>query len=292
MSTQTLTAFEKIIISGLAYKAGIAAVIFDSWSELPERSLQTERSLIDLAQLGVTEEHAVRELLDKSVELRLLDSSAAGYQPRSGAHSLFKRLAFALNTIEYYVSTVHRDATTTRVVLTKPPNPSVLEQKLSELGWRVSELEETHHAFHSMVRAAQGRVVIMTPFFDQKGALWLQELVSFVQPDVKIILILRSLEDESRSDYPDGYDAILHLVRSQRIRVYNYSVPRVAGCGRETFHAKVVLCDRNVAYVGSSNLNTASLEHSMEVGVVLQGRAAADVATVLDAVINASVPWV
>jgi len=68
------------------------------------------------------------------------------------------------------------------------------------------------------------------------------------------------------------------------------SIARADG-GRETFHAKAVLCDRTVAYLGSSNVTAASLEHSMELGVVLEGRAAAGVATVIDSVLYAATEW-
>jgi hypothetical protein len=38
-------------------------------------------------------------------------------------------------------------------------------------------------------------------------------------------------------------------------------------------------------------MNTASLEHSMEMGIALQGKAAVDVATVVDSVLRAAVAW-
>lgn len=131
----------------------------------------------------------------------------------------------------------------------------------------------------------------MTPFFDHTGAAWLQELLSYVTPGVERTLILRSLEDNKRTDYPLGIDTILPWLKAQGIRVFNYSIPRMDG-GRETFHAKAVLCDRSTAYLGSSNVTAASLEHSMEMGVVLEGRAAADVAEVIDAVLAAATSWV
>lgn len=288
---QKLAAFEKQVVAGLAYKAGLAAALLDAWADLPGSSVQSERTLIDLAQLGVTEERAAREVLEKSVELGLLDVAPSGFRPRGSAHSKFRRLAFALNAIEHYVSSVHEDATTVRVVLTKPPRPSTLEQKLSELGWRTSDVESTDHAFHSMVRSAQLRVVVMTPFFDVKGALWLQQLFGVVRSGVERVLVLRSLEDVTRKDYPDGYDFVAPWLKAKGVRVFNYSIPRVEGSGRETFHAKVVLCDRDTAYVGSSNMTSASLECSMEMGVVMQGRAAADIALVLDAVLGAAAQW-
>jgi hypothetical protein len=166
MSAQKLTAFEQAVLAGLADKAGLAAALLEAWADLPNDSAQSARSLVDAAQLGVTEEEATRELLERSVELGLAEAVPFGFKPRAAAHPRFQRLAFALHAVEHYRSTVHRDATVAQVVLTKPPRPSMLEQKLSALGWRTADLEPTEHAFHGMVRAAKHRVVVMTPFFD------------------------------------------------------------------------------------------------------------------------------
>lgn len=290
MSAQKLTAFEQAVLTGLADRAGLTAALLEAWADLPADSAQSARSLVDAAQLGVTEEGATSELLERSVGLGLVDATPVGFKPRNGAHACFQRLAFAFHVVEHYRSFVHRDATVAQVVLTKPPQPSVLEQKLAALGWRTIDLESTEHAFHSMVRAAQRRVVVMTPFFDNTGAAWLQELLSYVSSGVERTLILRSLEDRARKDYPFGFDSISLWLKAQGVRVFSYSIPRTDG-GRETFHAKAVLCDRNSAYLGSSNVTAASLEHSMEMGVVLEGRAAAGVAEVVDAVLAAATPW-
>lgn len=287
MSSQKLTSFEQAVLSGLSETAALAALLLDAWANLLPDSRQTARSLVSAAQLGLTEETAAAVVLRRASTLGLLDEEADGFVPRAGAHAHFGRLAFALNAVEYYQRSVHRDATTVQVVLTKPPRPSVLEQKLSQLGWRTIDLEATEHAFHGLVRAAQRRVVVLTPFFDGKGAVWLQKLLSYVAPGVERILVLRSLEDVNRQDYPAGFDLLEPWLKQESIRVFNYSISRTSG-GRETFHAKAVLCDRASAYLGSSNVNAASLEHSMEMGVVLHGRAAAAVADVVDAVLAAA----
>jgi len=290
MATQRLTAFEQSVLADLAEKAGLAAMVLEAWAELPADSVQSARSLVDAAQLNVTEEGATQSLLERSARLGLVESTPAGFKPRKGTHERFPRLAFALHAVEHYRSSVHRDATVAQVVLTKPPRPSVLEQKLSALGWRTAELVATEKAFHGMVRAARRRVVVMTPFFDATGAKWLQELLSYVSPGVERNLILRSLEDNTRKDYPFGFDAISPWLKAQNVRVFNYSIQRIDG-GRETFHAKAVLCDRMAAYVGSSNLTIASLEHSFELGVVVTGRGATLVSEVIDAVLEASTAY-
>jgi phosphatidylserine/phosphatidylglycerophosphate/cardiolipin synthase-like enzyme len=290
MSAQKLTAFEQAAVAGLAYKAGLAGALLEAWGELPADSVQSARSLSHAAHLGVTEEGATRELLERSTRLGLVEATPFGFKARSGTHTRFRRLAFALYVVDYYLSFVHRDATEAQVVMTKPSQPSVLERKLSALGWRTAALELTENAFQGMVRAAQRRVVVMTPFFDRTGAAWLQDLLTCVAPGVERILILRSLEDQSRKDYPLGYDTIAPWLKTNSVRVFNYSISR-ASSGRETFHAKVVLCDRTAAYLGSSNLTAASIEHSLEMGVVLNGRAVTGVSEVIDAVLATATEW-
>jgi phosphatidylserine/phosphatidylglycerophosphate/cardiolipin synthase-like enzyme len=291
MSAQKLTAFEQMVVAALADKAALAALVLDAWSLLPADAPQTARSLVNAAQLGLTEESATAKLLMRACGLGLAKPAPAdSFLALPGAHIRFSRLSFALHAIEYYRSAVHRDATLAQVVLTKPARPSVLEQKLSDLGWRTADIEPTEHAFHALVRSAQSRVVVMTPFFDTKGAIWLQELLALVVPGVERILVLRSLEDTTRKDYPTGFEHLAPWLKGEAVKVFNYSLSRPAG-GRETFHAKAVLCDRTSAYLGSSNVNTASLEHSMEMGVLLHGRAAAGVADVVDAVLSAASPW-
>ncbi|WP_035813109.1 hypothetical protein, partial [Cupriavidus sp. UYPR2.512] len=168
-----LTAFEQQVLSALGRHAGLAAALFDAWAQLPPTSVQTVRSLVDLAQLGVTEEGAVAQVLRIAGEIGLVEPAPPGYKPKGTCHGRFGRLAFALNCIEHYATAVHRDQTEVQVVLTKPPRPSILEQRLAALGWRTADLEPTEHAFHGIVQAAEKRVVVMTPFFDQKGANWL-----------------------------------------------------------------------------------------------------------------------
>ena len=289
MSAQKLTAFEKTVVAGLTEKAGLAAAVLETWADLPTDLVQSARSLVNSAQLGLTEEWATQCILERSVELGLVEATVSGFKPNCSAHARFQRLAFALYTIEHYKSVIHKDATVAQVVLTKPPNPSTLEQKLSDLGWRTTNLQSTERAFHGMVRDAQRSVIVMTPFFDKIGAIWLQNLLSLVRQGVSRTLILRSLEEPSRKDYPAGFDTIAPWLKAEKVRVLNYSISR--DIGRETFHAKAVLCDRTLAYLGSSNVTSASLDHSMEMGVILHGRAAAQVADVIDAVVAAAMLW-
>ena len=283
-----LSAFEKQAIAALSTRAALAARILETWATLPAGSSQTAASVTALAQLGVTEERRAQQVLADAASAGLLVRQGGGYVMRAQGQPALVRLAYALRAIDFYVSQVHQDETEARVVLTKPPRPSCLEHELGNLGWHTAGIEPTEHAFISLAQEAVKRVVVVTPFFDVKGALWLRELFQQVGKGVLKVLVLRSLDDPGRYDYPAGFDAIAAWLKSEGVAVYNYSIPRVDGMGRETFHAKIVLCDDQAAYVGSSNLNSASLEHSMELGVVLKGRAALDAGTVVEAVLRAA----
>lgn len=282
-----LSAFDKQVLSTLAGKSGVAAAMLDAWSRSAESSIQTARSLVDLSGLGLTEEMAAQWVLEGAASLGLIGRVASGFRPLSDMHAKFGRLSAALFTIDFYKTCVHQDASSASVVLTKPPMPSELERRLAELGWKTSSLEPTERAFRRMVGTAERRVVVMTPFLDTRGGEWLKQVLLSARPGVCKTLVLRSLEDRNRNDYPEGFAVLAPWLLEQGVEVYNYSIPRSSGAGRETFHAKVVLCDRTAAYVGSSNLTSASLAHSMEMGVEVTGRAAEHVAVVLDAVLGA-----
>lgn len=282
-----LSAFDKRVLSALSGKSGVAAAMLHAWSRSAESSIQTARSLVDLSGLGLTEEMAAQLVLEGCSSLGLIAGVAAGFRALPDMHARFASLSAALFAIDFYQTCVHQDASSASVVLTKPPIPSELERRLAELGWRTSDLEPTEFAFRRMVGVALKRVVIMTPFLDVRGGEWLKQVLLSAGPGVGRTLVLRSLEDRTRNDYPEGFAVLAPWLLEQGVEVYNYSIPRSSGAGRETFHAKVVLCDRTVAYVGSSNLTSASLAHSMEMGVAVTGRAAEHVAVVLDAVLGA-----
>lgn len=282
-----LTAFEMQVIAALAPRAGLAAQLFDAWCRLSTTaSIHTAQSLTSLAGLGVTEERGAQEVLAESCRVGLLRKVDRGFVREEQILALMRRLVHALYAIQYYAASVHRDASSARILLTTPPTPCALEAELDSLGWRVGGLEPTTQAFIAMMQRAEHRAVVMTPFLDGRGATWLKQLFLHTKPGVSRILILRRLEAPDRPDYPSGFEDLRTWLAGHEVKVYNYSLARSGVPGRETFHAKVVLCDSTVAYVGSSNFSAASLEHSMEMGAAVEGRAARDVSLVVDAILQ------
>lgn len=193
--------------------------------------------------------------------------------------AVMQQLAWMLQGASNYMESVHHDTDEVEVVLTKPARPSELERALREAGYEQVGLVATGEMFPAMAVGATAQFTVMTPFLDLAGAEVLVQLFNRSAPSVERRLILRS----SPTGLPDCYLAAADRLRQLGVRVFDYRLERDCG-GFETFHAKVVLADRNWAYVGSTNMTQWSLAYSMELGVSLKGRAAGRIARVVEAV--------
>lgn len=75
----------------------------------------------------------------------------------------------------------------------------------------------------------------------------------------------------------------------------DYNVSHGIDSGRalpiETFHAKIVLADDRLAYVGSANILGLGDGTSLEAGVLIDGAAALQLARLVDAVLRVARPF-
>ena len=243
-----------------------------------------EIRLCDEAGLPATQVVSLVSFLKKLHELGLVqERNDLRWQITAPAEA-FKELSPLLGAIAFYRQSIHRDETTAKIVLTRPGQPSNLEEALKNLGFATGRLEVTSEAFGDIAASARRRFVVMTPFLDMHGANWLSKLLGNVNVGVKTTLIIRNLTTPSQPSYPEGCAALREILMASDTVVLDYAVPRAIGSGIETFHAKVVLADDDYAYVGSANMNRSSLETSMELGVLVRGEAARAIARVVDAI--------
>jgi len=79
-------------------------------------------------------------------------------------------------------------------------------------------------------------------------------------------------------------------LRGLQVSVRDYHLSHDAAAGRalpiETFHAKRIVADDSLAYVGSANLLSSSEGLCLETGLLVEGAAAVDVARLVDAVLR------
>jgi len=114
-----------------------------------------------------------------------------------------------------------------------------------------------------------------------------QELEPPQNPGRFKCLILRATKEGLP---PEGLEKVDAQLASLGVEVVNFRLDRPGSPGNETFHAKTVLGDDYAAYVGSSNMNQWSFEHSLELGLYVRGRAAFRIAELLRAIRAVSSP--
>lgn len=243
-----------------------------------------EARLCREARLPDTQVAATVGLLRKLAEIGLVVESPGMQWQTAVKPAIFNELAPLAYAVSFYRNRLHRDETVARVALTRPGQPSKLEDALNAMGFATGRMEVTSEAFSDIAVSAKRQFTVMTPFLDIHGARWLAELLRKVKADVRKTVILRYLRDPAHPSYPEGFITLQPTLAELAVDVLDYAVPRVSGYGTETFHAKVVLADDDYAYVGSANMNRSSLEYSMELGMLVKGDAARTIARIIDAI--------
>jgi hypothetical protein len=170
---------------------------------------------------------------------------------------------------------------TSIAVVTMPPPPSAIAAALPQTGLAHSSLVSTGDAFERIAEAAVDSFTVMTPFLNRDGLGFVLKLFELTRARRRI-LIVRQMGEARRTVIDNAVE-----IASLGISAFDYTLD--ANGGFETFHAKVGLADSELAYVGSANMTMFS-RHSMDLGILVEGRAARVVANVLRAVIKVAHP--
>jgi phosphatidylserine/phosphatidylglycerophosphate/cardiolipin synthase-like enzyme len=160
-------------------------------------------------------------------------------------------------------------------VVTMPPAPSAIGAALPTTGVAHAALVTTQETFERLAEAATNSFTIMTPFLNDEGLVIALDLFCRTRARRKHLIVRRS--GVARAAVDRRWNDLSNL----GVIILNYALPAVGGY--ETFHAKVLLADQDLAYVGSANM-TAFARHSMELGILADGRAARVVASIVRSV--------
>ena len=176
------------------------------------------------------------------------------------------------------------------LAVTMPLIPSYLERELAAMLGRPGGFLATTAAFTRLAQAASNRLVVMTPFIDTGGFRWLRRVFEASRPECEKIVILRNTDQYAVELGVQHAD----WLRALNISIRDYHLSHAASAGRalpvETFHAKLVVADDTLAYVGSANLLHSSEGLSLETGLLVEGAAAVQVARLVDAVLRIARP--
>ncbi len=181
--------------------------------------------------------------------------------------------AFLDGAAAMYAAMPHDGRATT--VVTFPTSSGGIVRALPRTGFSYAGLMSSEEAFDRIADAATTRLTVLTPFLNDKGLDDVLELFRRTSAPEKNLVVRR-------------YGGALATARARlgdleplgvEVRNYTVSLPK----GFETFHAKVVIADHDLAYVGSANM-TRFERKSMELGILIDGKAAKVVASVVRAV--------
>jgi hypothetical protein len=199
---------------------------------------------------------------------------------RTRNHNMAVDLAPLLTGVQLYVSDVHRDDNVIDVVLSRPPEPSLVMVQLENMLRGSWGLLDTRELFPSIAELAHSSFTVMSPFMDEMGAKIVVNLFERTSAPLRY-LVLRAGADGKP---PHRLANVRQMLDDLEVQVLNFKIDKTDSSGNETFHAKVVLADEVAAYVGSSNMHKWSFEYSLELGLYVRGKAASRIADVLAAV--------
>lgn len=160
--------------------------------------------------------------------------------------------------------------------VTMPRPPSALAAALLSTGMAHTNLVPTTDAMNRVADDAVDRLTVMTPFVNEEGLNYTINLFQRSQAMQRCLIIRPTQAAKTCLKAARG------KINEALIDIRGYLLPSISGDGYETFHAKIVLADSDVAYVGSANMLSYA-RASAELGVIVRGREARTIASVIRA---------
>lgn len=147
-------------------------------------------------------------------------------------------------------------------------------------------------SLRALVASARVSLLLASPYWDREVAADLGSLFERrLEAGISVRLLARRAPVGSPSaDALRLIHAVLQRRASCEIRVLE-EPSRLDPFGAATFHFKMAAADGERVYIGSANFNTAGLASRWELGVLLTGRHAEDVAGLVSALFESARPY-
>lgn len=167
------------------------------------------------------------------------------------------------------------------VELTATFPPGINGEKITDVRLLSSDLRKLFFDADSIVRIAN-------PYFDPNPSV-VGDIASLANRGVKTKILTRETESANLklvSALNSVYEGI-NPENRHRLRVRDL-YERDDETGRQAYatHAKVVIADRDLCYLGSANLTDTSLSNNFELGVLIRGEPVKIAVDVFDSVFN------
>lgn len=142
------------------------------------------------------------------------------------------------------------------------------------LGWMKKGVRSIWSVVEDIVLNASDEIQIAVYLITSGASDFLQLLRRSLQRGTKISLIVNSFASQPS----DIQETLLEFANTYS----NFTLLDFHGSERDALHAKLVVADRKVAFIGSSNLTWGGLTLNHEMGVRIEGSAAGKVAGLID----------
>jgi phosphatidylserine/phosphatidylglycerophosphate/cardiolipin synthase-like enzyme len=154
---------------------------------------------------------------------------------------------------EQTTSSQSTDSSYGQVVVSLPP------EIRAEFMQRLPSAIATYDAFKSLFGQAKESIKIFSPFVDPT-------FTALVQPTSCHVNVITTIDDKK------GFkgNSCLERCATHKDILVRYIVQRKSKMQMFQIHAKLILVDRNIAYVGSANLTDTSLHYNLELGLLIR----------------------
>jgi HKD family nuclease len=138
------------------------------------------------------------------------------------------------------------------------------------------EFNEIYPTLIRIVATAKQDLWIVNPFFDDYGAKYLlPSLIGAAKNGVMIRILGREICVGSEHEFikPIEFiaDEFANEDLSHHLEIRDFYQTDMKGNQIYALHTKMMIADKNVAYIGSANLTKHSLKNNFEIGVILKG---------------------
>lgn len=126
----------------------------------------------------------------------------------------------------------------------------------------------------AIVTGAEDKLLLVTPFFTRFAVeSFVDRVVTAADDGVTVSIITRDTDAGDNAEAVEAiHDAAVEEGVAKNIEIFDY------GTSDQRLHAKVLVADEEVAYVGSANMTSYSLQEAVEVGVIIDGPSAGTIA--------------
>lgn len=131
-----------------------------------------------------------------------------------------------------------------------------------------------------LIKKAKREIQIATYVLSIPNKQFERALENAVERGIDVKIIVNDFENDDHS---------IKKIEKLAMRHRNIKIFKFKGMDDSILHTKIIVIDRRAAFVGSANLTWRGLTKNHEIGVVLEGKSAEQVADLVDCITGT--PW-